>query len=44
MGAEGSHPGKSLLVSWPLILLCPLLCGVRRLLLDEVEEGCVKLE
>ena len=44
MGTEGSHPGKSLLVSWPLILLCPLLRGVRRLLLDEVEKGCVKLE
>ena len=45
MGTECSEPGKSLLVrSWPLMLLFPLLCGVRGLLVDEVEKGCVKLE
>ena len=39
MGTEGSQPGKSLLVSW-----LPLMMHIRRLLLDEVDEGCVKLE
>ena len=49
MGTEGSQPGKSLLVSClPLMmqgrrLICPLL-HIRGLLLDEVDEGCVKLE
>ena len=49
VGTESSQPGKSLLVSWPLMqgrrLLWPLLHIIRMLLfLDEMEKGCVKLE